>query len=78
MSPDVAGTCSRCRFSCPLVDSAGGISPPTEFVACSDSDFKVIEMRIIAQVLHIEPVMQRRVLALCEFQDVANMARKSE
>ena len=35
-------------------------------------------MPVIAQVLHIEPIMQRRVLALCELQDVADATRKSD
>jgi hypothetical protein len=35
-------------------------------------------MPVIAQALHIEPIMQRRVLALCELQDVADATRKSD
>jgi hypothetical protein len=35
-------------------------------------------MPVIAQVLRIEPIVQRRVLALCELQDVADATRKSD
>jgi hypothetical protein len=34
-------------------------------------------MPVIAQELHIEPIMQRRVLALCELQDVADRRAKA-
>src|SRR6202011_2481529 len=42
-------------------------------IACANC-----KMPVIAQVLHIAPIMQRWVLALCDLQDVADATRKSD